>query len=125
MTAITIERLLKGLDRAQAQFEEANEKFQENLKGDPVHAFEWAGTVMSLAAKASVYNSYASRIRTNQTFDTPSTAEELVAAIKDELNDLIVQGARNPRSSTSVCANYMTQQELAARAELLQDIRFW
>lgn len=121
-------QLVEKLETGQAQFEKANEAFQTKFSQNPVYAFEWADSVMSLAAKAQVYNRYLKFVKDvvaePDNSENKLSLEEVLRRITKDATDHVLTHARSPKSSTSMCSNYMAQQTTAAHAELLDDLKW-
>lgn len=120
--------LIEKLESGQQQFEKANEAFQNKFSQNPVYAFEWADSVMSLAAKAQVYNRYLKFVKDvvaePDDSENKLTLEVVLERITKDATNFVLTHARSPKSSTSACSNYMAQQTTAAHAELLDDLKW-
>ncbi len=122
-----IERMIERLSGGQEAYLKAKETFEGRLATDPVYAFEWADSVMALAARAAVFEELIRHIKFSQDSEDGTPAlpyEELIKNLSQYLMNEVVNMARNPRSSTSVSHDFMHQQRLAALAEALQDLKF-
>jgi hypothetical protein len=118
----TLEQMAKTRDRDLA-------KFQEKLKTDAVHAFEWADSVMASTAAGHIADHYLETLfKWRADFDAgtlgdkqPQTEEAAVEWIRASVTRQALQKGRYPKQSTSMCSNKMDQLQSACYAELACD----
>ena len=89
------------------------ERFRADFDTDPSHAFEWADSAMSAAAKKAVWRKIEAEARKGPFI------EEIAA----EINEEALSAATFPRSSTSVGATAFQRFRVAALAEAAQELR--
>ncbi len=117
-----LEKMVNDGDRALSEF-------KAKLNQNPVHAFKWADSAMSLVARQQVAQIFLNQINGWEksrkegmlSEGSPKTEDEVVERIRQAVNREAVNKARWSSQSTSTCSNTMERQELAAYAELAAD----
>lgn len=114
-----LEKMVNDGDRALSEF-------KDKLNQNPVHAFKWADSVMSLTARQLVAQTFLTQINNweaSKDADAQGrlTEDQVVERIRQAVNREAVNKARWSSQSTSACSNTMERQELAAYAELAAD----
>lgn len=89
------------------------EKFAEEVKKDPMHAFQWADSSFEAAAKHSVAKQVLYML----------TAGDTIENIRDTLMVHVIQGAKYVPSSTSRSSNYIKLCQTAKQADAIHEFR--
>lgn len=90
------------------------QRFKLELDKDPAYALSWGDSVFRAAAKLRILNQLV-----NDLADEKTTREN----IHDSLMGRIMHKSRYPAQSTSPTSNLIEQYELAACAEIVDDLR--
>jgi len=126
---LTLINLKSHLQSVVDRQEKEMAKFQEKLAENPVHAFYWADTIMSLTAQAQVAQHYLNSIQAWQdmasedqlTKDQPQTEDAAIEFIKESVLRMAIQKGAQVQRSTSPTANMMEDEERAFYADLARD----
>jgi hypothetical protein len=103
-----LKKFLTGkIDTLQGEVERFHKSFLEN----PAYAFEWADSSMRHAAHLRVFKSVLNII-------TAENSKATIESIRDYALRQFKNAAESPKCSTSVCINYMHQENAAAWVEV-------
>jgi hypothetical protein len=106
-------KLLERFQRL-AQYETATiDKFKQELDKDPAYALSWGCGVFAAAAKLRVITEIINALK-----DDDTTMENIQA----HLMGRIMHRSRYPAQSTSPTSNLIEQYELAACAEIVENL---
>ena len=124
-----LKQLKAQLEKMVADGDRALNDFKAKLAQNPVHAFKWVDSPMSLVARQAVAQTFLNQITNWEkardegmlSEGSPKTEEEVVARIHQTVTREAINKARWAAQSTSMGSNTMERQELAAYAELAAD----
>ena len=129
MSKPTLKRIKEKMTSTVEQYEAGMAQFQARIANDPVHAFTWADTIMSLTARMYVAKHWLSSIAAWEAADPkeegqPKNDEEAVDFIHSAILREALRKNRFTEQSTSQCSNLMKREDAAFYAELADEWRF-
>lgn len=112
--------LISKLDRQVKLADATIADFGAKLAQDPHHAVSWGESFVRDVARrqaALTVKAWATKMA-----EDGAEAHAIIAAIRSGLTEEILRASRYPTRSTSVLSNFLSQEDLAARAELLEQL---
>jgi hypothetical protein len=127
-----LNKVKETLKRTVDQFEAGMKDFQAQLSSDPVHAFQWADTIISLTARQKVAKHYLASIDTWEKLNKegklsgaqPQDEDAVVKFIHTSILTHALRMNRFTNMSTSSCANLVNREESAYYAELADEWQY-
>lgn len=122
----TLKQLKAQLEKMVGDGDRALNDFKAKLNQNPVHAFKWVDSVMSLTARQSVAQTFLTQINNWEASKDAGaqdrlTEDQVVERIREAVTREAINKGRWSSQSTSMGSNTMERQELAAYAELAAD----